>query len=113
GSRKFALLHCWRKGQSLFLWFGVESFFERGTHRQEAIRMRQLNGCLAVLSACLVLAQCGCGGKDRPVKLEGLVTLDGEPVEGAIVSFLPDEGAGRFAHALTAKDGSFRLTTYK
>ncbi len=75
--------------------------------------MRQFNGRLVVLSACLLLAQYGCGGKDRPVKLEGLVTLDGEPVEGAIVSFLPDEGGGRFAHAMTAKDGSFRLTTYK
>jgi hypothetical protein len=66
-----------------------------------------------VLTACLVLAQCGCGGKDRLVKLEGMVTLDNEPVEGAIVSFLPDESGGRFAHGITAKDGSFRLTTYK
>jgi hypothetical protein len=59
----------------------------------------------------LLSAHCGCGGKDRLVKLEGVVTLDGEPVEGAIVSFLPDEGAGRFASGTTTKDGSFRLTT--
>jgi hypothetical protein len=75
--------------------------------------MRQFNGYLGVLIAFLVLAQFGCGGKDQPVKLEGAVTLDGEPVEGAIVSFLPDEGGGRFAHGMTAKDGSFQLTTYK
>jgi hypothetical protein len=67
----------------------------------------------AVLAASLLLAGFGCGGKDQPVKTEGIVTLDGEPVEGAIVSFLPDEGPGRFAHGTTAKDGSFRLTTYK
>src|SRR5262249_41855748 len=36
----------------------------------------------------------------------------GEPVQGAIVSFLPDEGGGRFACGTTAQDGSFRLTTY-
>src|SRR5437773_10785720 len=75
--------------------------------------MRRCGGYLAVVAAFLVLAGFGCGGKDQPVKVEGVVTLDGEPVEGAIVSFLPDEGGGRFAHGLTAKDGSFRLTTYK
>jgi hypothetical protein len=75
--------------------------------------MRQFNGHLGVLTACLVLVPFGCGSKDQLVKLEGVVTLDGEPVEGAIVSFLPDEGGGRFASGVTAKDGSFRLMTYK
>jgi hypothetical protein len=64
------------------------------------------------VAACLILAGLGCGGKDRLVKLEGMVTLDGEPVQGAIVSFLPDERGGRFAVGTTVKDGSFRLTTY-
>src|SRR5437870_4292728 len=59
----------------------------------------------AVLAASLLLAGFGCAGKDQPVKLEGMVTLDGEPVAGAIVSFLPDERGGRFAHGMTAKDG--------
>ena len=59
----------------------------------------------------ILLAGLGCGGKDRLVRLEGIVTLNDEPVEGAIVSFLPDEAGGRFASGTTAKDGSFRLTT--
>lgn len=75
--------------------------------------MRQLSGYLGVLTALWVLAGFGCGGKDQPVRVEGVVTLDGAPLEGAIVSFLPDEKGGRFADATTAKDGSFRLSTYK
>lgn len=65
-----------------------------------------------ILAASVALAGLGCGGKDQPVKVEGVVTLDGEPVPGAIVSFLPDDKGGRFAEATTAKDGSFRLRTY-
>jgi hypothetical protein len=66
-----------------------------------------------LFAAPFLLAGLGCGGKDQLVRLEGIVTLDGEPVEGAIVSFLPDEAGGRFASGTTAKDGSFRLTTNK
>ena len=66
-----------------------------------------------VLAALVVLGGFGCSSRDRPLKVEGVVTLDGAPVEGAIVSFLPQEGPGRFAQATTAKNGSFRLTTYK
>jgi hypothetical protein len=75
--------------------------------------MRQSKAYLGVLTALLALVGSGCGGKDRPVKVEGVVTLDGEAVQGAIVSFLPDEGGGRFACGMTGKDGSFRLMTYK
>jgi hypothetical protein len=69
--------------------------------------------CSAFLAAFLVLATVGCGGKDRLVKVEGVVTLDGQPIAGAIVSFLPDEKGGRFAVGTTAQDGSYRLTTYQ
>jgi hypothetical protein len=65
------------------------------------------------MAASLVVAVFGCGGKDRLVNVEGVVTLDGQPVDGAIVSFLPDEKGGRAASGTTARDGSFRLTTYK
>jgi hypothetical protein len=68
---------------------------------------------LPIWAASVVLVGFGCGGKDQPVKVHGIVTLDGEPVHGAIVSFLPDEKGGRFAVGTTAKDGSFRLKTYK
>jgi hypothetical protein len=67
----------------------------------------------AILTAWVILVGFGCGSKDQPIPLEGTVLLDGQPVAGAIVSFLPDERGGRFATGTTAQDGSFRLTTYK
>jgi hypothetical protein len=57
----------------------------------------------------LVLVGAGCGG-NSPVSVRGTVTLDGQPVEGATVLFLP-EGGGRQATGQTGADGSFRLTT--
>jgi hypothetical protein len=68
---------------------------------------RELSG----MTAALLLAGVGCGG-NRPVPVRGSVTLDGRPVEGAMVLFLPEsEKAGRQASGLTGADGSFSLTT--
>jgi hypothetical protein len=64
------------------------------------------------LIPAVLLAALGCGGKDRPVPVEGVVTLDGKPIAGAAVVFTP-EGRGRTASAETREDGSFRLTTFK
>jgi hypothetical protein len=64
-----------------------------------------------VLSVALVLPQCGCSGQYKTVPVEGIVTLDGKPVEGATVSFCPAEG--RPASGLTDADGVFQLTTFK
>jgi hypothetical protein len=52
----------------------------------------------------------GCGGP-KLVPVEGVVDLDGKPVEGATVVFLPDGVSGRPAQGLTAGDGRFRLST--
>ena len=48
----------------------------------------------------------GCGGKDQPVPVRGTVTLDGKPVAGAAVHFVPDQG-GSPASAETQADGSY------
>jgi hypothetical protein len=61
----------------------------------------------------LALAAVGCGGKYTPVAVEGTVTLDGQPVEGAMVSFLPENGTGRAATGMTDPDGTFQLTTFQ
>ncbi len=61
----------------------------------------------------LMLALSGCGGKDQPVAVEGVVTLDGEPVEGATVLFKPQDGRGRPASGLTDSAGVFVLTTFR
>jgi hypothetical protein len=45
------------------------------------------------------------------VSVKGVVTLDGEPLAGATVLFLPEDNQGRPAQGLTAKDGTFHLAT--
>jgi hypothetical protein len=55
----------------------------------------------------------GCGGPDTPVPVSGKVTLDGQPVAGAAIQFVPDgNGARRPASAGTESDGSYRITTH-
>jgi hypothetical protein len=60
----------------------------------------------------LALAALTTGCQGRPSKVEGIVTLDGKPVEGATVTFFPVDGSGRPASAVTGSDGVFRLTTF-
>jgi len=52
---------------------------------------------------------CGCGG-ERPIKVSGKITINGEPVEGIKVQFVPVSGSGRPASGSTGKDGQFELT---
>lgn len=66
---------------------------------------------VVVLALAPLLA--GCGGGPRPVKVSGTLTLDGKPVEGVTVQFVPTGGAGRPAAALTRADGGFDLTTHE
>jgi hypothetical protein len=63
----------------------------------------------------LMLAAAGCGGKYKPVPVSGTVTLDGKPLEGAMVNFysIGDAKEGRGAHGTTDKNGAFSLTTMK
>src|SRR5262249_44673712 len=60
--------------------------------------------------AVLVLGL-GCSGA-KPTKIEGIVTLAGKPVEGAMVSFVPKGGKGLPATGLTESAGAFHLTTF-
>lgn len=64
----------------------------------------------AALALTLLLAASGC--KARMVKVEGTVTLDGAPLEGATISFVPENGAGPSAAGFTGSDGVFTLTTH-
>lgn len=63
----------------------------------------------ALLSAALVTT-IGCGYSDRPEigEVRGTVTLDDEPLEGAIVYFSP-EGGGRVSQAMTDAQGAYEL----
>jgi hypothetical protein len=62
------------------------------------------------LVGCLALALAGCAR--GPVPVEGKVTMNGKPVAGATVVFIPEQG-GPEAGAQTDDEGRFRLTGTK
>jgi Carboxypeptidase regulatory-like domain len=62
------------------------------------------------LAGCLALALAGCAG--GPVPVEGKVTMNGKPVAGATVVFIPERG-GPEAGAQTDNEGNFQLTGTK
>src|SRR5947209_3838508 len=64
------------------------------------------------LFALLAVTLAGCGKGVSPV--QGVVTLEGTPVAGATVLFMPDgQDEGRPATGFTSPDGTFRLTTFR
>jgi hypothetical protein len=67
---------------------------------------------LALTAAALLAAGAGCGSNTGTVKVQGTVTLDGEPLEGASVTFQPDGKEGRPASGVTDKNGTFQLGTF-
>jgi hypothetical protein len=74
------------------------------------MRQRLLVSCVPAAVALLLTP--GCGGL-KPVWVGGKVTLDGKPLAGATVSFVPiDENKGRSAGGKTDNDGNFELTTF-
>ena len=58
----------------------------------------------------------GCGpdtsGLPKTVVAEGIVTLDGAPVEGATVSIVPDSGEGYGAAGKTDAEGKYSLDAF-
>ena len=72
---------------------------------------KQLPFLVLLSSVCLIAL--GCGGAHRlPLaEVEGVVTLDGQPLEGARLMFTPE--SGRSAKGVAGADGTFTLTTYR
>lgn len=65
-----------------------------------------------VCAVSLVLLGCGEGSSGvATVSVTGVVTLNGQPLPGAAVSFSPKGGKGRAAVGATDIDGKFTLTT--
>lgn len=63
--------------------------------------------CLIVMATCVSLP--GCGGGEQPgrgVPVSGTVTLGGQPLEGASVTFMNDTFAG---YGRTDSEGRYRL----
>jgi hypothetical protein len=50
---------------------------------------------------------------ERPVKVEGRVLIDGMPLGGATVTFIPRTAEGRRAQGETGGEGNFLLTTFQ
>ena len=73
--------------------------------------MRKRPGFWGLTALALMLVAAGCG-KKRLVPVEGVVTLDGKPFEGAGVRFIPEGGSGHQANGHTGSDGAFSLTTF-
>jgi outer membrane usher protein FimD/PapC len=67
---------------------------------------------LVLFTFVAILMNLGCGTSNLS-KVEGIVTLDGKPLSGATVSFIPVKKEGKPAFGQTDKDGSFRLTTFR
>jgi hypothetical protein len=68
------------------------------------------SGCWTALAVALILTSSGCSGNQR-AKVRGTVNLDGKPLAGALVEFLPQGGKGQPAQGVTGSDGSFELGT--
>lgn len=65
----------------------------------------------APVAACILCAAIGCTRADKPVPVRGVLTLDGNPVEGAAVQFVPASDTARPAHAETGSGGSYQIMT--
>ncbi len=62
------------------------------------------------LSLCMLVAGCGDPGIGA-IPVEGTVLVDGEPMEGVMVTFHPDSAGGRAASGRTDASGNYKLTT--
>ena len=66
-----------------------------------------------VIGLILILAFLpGCENRFPVTKVTGTITLNGEPVDNAMVTFIPDSSSGTVATAQTDKSGKYVLKTY-
>jgi hypothetical protein len=64
----------------------------------------------SALLVALLVPIVGCHGK-KLIPTKGIVTLDGSPLDEAVVQFYPEGEEGEPARGVTDKDGSFELST--
>ena len=69
--------------------------------------MTQPLRCLALALASLLIA--GCGSESDLAKVKGKVTLGGQPLEGATVTFQPTEDGGAPSAGQTDAKGRYTL----
>lgn len=70
---------------------------------------RWLCGLMAISLLCILV---GCNSKPQTVQVEGIVKLDGKPLEGASVLFFPMGKNSQAARGTTDSAGVFHLSTF-
>ena len=73
--------------------------------------MKKLSYLLLFCCAPLVLHGCGPANPYGAVAVSGKITVDGEPMEGVVVTFVPSGDDGMGAYGMTDAAGSYKLTT--
>lgn len=92
-------------------------FFDGLNAKTKGMFVKHLFSIASLGLACMVGLGCGgsgdkwTAGQPDTVDASGVVTLDGEPVEGATVVFGPVDGKYP-ANAITASDGSFSAAAF-
>lgn len=74
-----------------------------------------LTGCSLLLAGVSGCSTVEAGPQEDLVPVSGTMTIDGKPVEGVMVSFIPT-GTGNMAHrgsAVTDSDGQFEMLNYQ
>lgn len=70
---------------------------------------------LSVLCGCALVSAAGCGGGPKVVPVSGTATIDGEPLSGFVVTFIPDKDKGNTAEidcsGRLGQDGRYSLQT--
>lgn len=74
--------------------------------------MLECHGGVLTLACCVALAGCSKGPDLPTVPAGGVVKLQGQPLEGADVTFESTIPEGKNARGTTDADGRFRLSTY-
>lgn len=74
--------------------------------------MRFAHFLTRLIAASALFAVVGCDGQPATYPVTGIVTYKGEPVEGATVSFAPDDPENKSAGGVTDSEGRYSLTTF-
>jgi hypothetical protein len=72
--------------------------------------MRNLLCCLVPVVSLIIFVS-GCDSGLRTEYVEGIVTLDGNPLDGALVTFIPSGAEAKIASGATNAKGKYVLTT--
>ena len=61
----------------------------------------------------IVQTSCSSANRPRTYRVTGTVIMQGKPVEGAVITFVPTATDGDAASAITDADGKYELTTWQ